>query len=131
MGEALSPGMPLAVASSSSSAWVEGHLRRVQVLDLFTVVACGDEVEAAKLAPDVYHLALERLGIDGADAVAVEDTAHGVAAAHAAGVRAIAIPNPFVERSRLDMAELVLESAEGVSLTDALGAVGHFPGGAL
>lgn len=129
IAEAVSLGMTLGVASSSSRAWVEGHLRRVGVLQHFTVLACGDEVDAAKPAPDVYHLALDRMGIKGADAVAVEDTAHGVAAAQAAGLRAIAIPNPFVELSRLGTAELVLESAEGVSLTDALQAVGQLPGG--
>jgi HAD superfamily hydrolase (TIGR01509 family) len=127
IAEAVSIGMTLGVASSSSRAWVEGHLRRVAILEHFTVLACGDEVEAAKPAPDVYHLALDRMGVRAADAVAVEDTQHGVAAAHAAGLKVIAIPNPFVERSRLGMAELVLESAQGVCLTNALRVVGGSP----
>lgn len=129
IAEAVSLGMTVGVASSSSRGWVEGHLNRVGVRERFAVLACGDEVQAAKPAPDVYHLALDRMGVKGSDAVAVEDTVHGVAAAHAAGLRAIAIPNSFVEASRLGMAELVLESAEGVSLTDALRVVGPFPGG--
>jgi HAD superfamily hydrolase (TIGR01509 family) len=124
IAEAVSAGITLGVASSSSRAWVEGHLRRVAVLEHFTVLACGDEVEDAKPAPDVYHLALDRLDVRAAEAVAVEDTPHGVAAAQAAGLSVIAIPNPFVEPCRLGMAELVLESAHGVCLTNALRVVG-------
>jgi beta-phosphoglucomutase-like phosphatase (HAD superfamily) len=52
--------------------------------------------------------------------VAVEDTAHGVAAAHAAGMRCIAIPNQFVALERVCHADLVLPSAAQLRLTDAL-----------
>jgi putative hydrolase of the HAD superfamily len=68
----------------------------------------------------VYQLALSRLSLSGAAAVAVEDTAHGVAAAHAAGMRCIAIPNPFVTQDRVSHADLVLSSASELSLADAL-----------
>lgn len=52
--------------------------------------------------------------------VAVEDTAHGVAAAHAAGMRCIAIPNPFVAPEGVRHADLVLSSASQLRLADAL-----------
>jgi len=98
--DARAVGLRLAVASSSPMAWVEGHLRRVGVRDAFDVIACGDEVDDHKPAPDVYLLALQRLGTaDGC--VAVEDTPHGVDAAHAAGLPCVAIPNPFVQPDRV------------------------------
>jgi beta-phosphoglucomutase-like phosphatase (HAD superfamily) len=50
----------------------------------------------------------------------VADTAHGVAAAHAAGMRCIAIPSPFVALGRVRDADLVLSSASQLRLADAL-----------
>lgn len=66
----------LAVASSSPRPWVERHLRQVDALDSFDVIACGDEVDEHKPAPDVYRLALRRLGtaVDGCVAVGTHRT---------------------------------------------------------
>jgi HAD superfamily hydrolase (TIGR01509 family) len=118
--EGASMGLRLAVASSSPLDWLTTHLRRAGVLDSFEVLAGGDEVGQHKPAPDVYQLALDRLTLSCAAAVAVEDTAHGVAAAHAAGMRCIAIPNPFVALERVRHADLVLSSASQLRLADAL-----------
>ena len=117
---AASLGLRLAVASSSPRNWVAGHLERAGVAEMFEVLACGDEVARHKPAPDVYVLALRRLGVAGSRAVAVEDTVHGVAAARAAGLRCIAIPNPFADRSRFGEANLVLTSAAEMPLSQAL-----------
>lgn len=110
----------LAIASSSSAAWVRGMLRGVGREGEFAVFACGDEVPRAKPDPGVYRLALDRLGLPPARAAAVEDSAHGVVAAKAAGLRCIAIPNTHVGSARLDSADLVLASAADVSLRRAL-----------
>ena len=120
LDEAASLGLRLAVASSSPLNWLTTHLGRAGVLDTFEVLAGGDEVGQHKPAPDVYQLALDRLSLSCAAAVAVEDTAHGVAAAHAAGMRCIAIPNPFVARESVRHADLVLCSASQLRLADAL-----------
>ncbi|WP_109505678.1 HAD family hydrolase [Nocardioides speluncae] len=113
-------GIEAAVASSSPRPWVAGHLERVGLLERFTVIATGDEVPRHKPAPDIYELALTRLGIPASDAIAVEDTAHGVTAAQAAGLRCIAIPNPFVDPGRVAHADVVLTSAIDRSLSDVL-----------
>ena len=120
ISDAASLGLRLAVASSSPRSWVAGHLERAGIAEIFEVLACGDEVAGHKPAPDVYVLALHRLGVGSGCAVAVEDTAHGVAAARAAGLRCIAIPNPFADRSRFGEANLVLASAAEMSLSQAL-----------
>jgi HAD superfamily hydrolase (TIGR01509 family) len=118
--EASALGIRLAVASSSPRSWVCGHLSRVGALGRFEVIACGDEVAAAKPDPAVYELALQRLAVPAADAVAVEDSPHGVAAARAAGLRCIAIPNPHADRSRFGAADMVLGSAAETVLSEAL-----------
>jgi beta-phosphoglucomutase-like phosphatase (HAD superfamily) len=51
-------------------------------------------VARGKPAPDVYLEALRRLGTPPAEAAAIEDSASGLRAARAAGVRVIAVPNP-------------------------------------
>jgi HAD superfamily hydrolase (TIGR01509 family) len=118
--QAVHSGQRLAVASSSPRDWVTSHLDRAGVLEHFEVLAPGDDVTHHKPAPDVYELALRRLRLPPARAVAVEDTAHGVDAAHAAGLRCIAIPNPFVQREVVGHAELVLSSAAALCLEAAI-----------
>jgi HAD superfamily hydrolase (TIGR01509 family) len=120
LDEASGLGLRLAVASSSPVGWLVSHLSRARVLDCFDVIAGGDEVARHKPEPDVYQLALERLQVSPAHAVAVEDTPHGVTAAQAAGMRCIAIPNPFVSASKVGLAQLVIGSAAQITLTEAL-----------
>lgn len=62
---------------------------------IFDVIAAGDEVSAKKPAPDVYLLALHRLGLPAADCVAIEDCVPGVAAARAAGLRVLVTPSVY------------------------------------
>ncbi|TDD62217.1 HAD family hydrolase [Kribbella antibiotica] len=109
-------GLRTAIASSSPNDWVRGHLKRVGALDLFDVIVTGDEVSTHKPDPAIYELALRRLKLAGAQAIAVEDTPHGVAAAQAAGMFAVAIPNPYVEPATLKAADLDLGSAADLPL---------------
>jgi putative hydrolase of the HAD superfamily len=121
--QARAAGIRCAVASSSPEEWVAGHLRRADRLDAFSVLAFGDEVPSVKPAPDVYLLALHRLGLGPAQAIAVEDSPHGAAAAKAADLRCIAIPNPFADAARFTKADLLLPSATALTLQAALGAL--------
>ena len=118
--QARAAGIRLAVASSSPRSWVRGHLTAVGRLDDFELIAGGDEVALPKPAPDVYLLALDRLGLDAGQAVAVEDSAHGVAAARGAGLRCIAIPGSHADLAWFGRANLVLASAAELSLAEAL-----------
>jgi HAD superfamily hydrolase (TIGR01509 family) len=113
-------GLRVAIASSSPRKWVVGHLERVGAVDLFDHIVTGDEVETHKPDPAIYELALQRLGVPGSSAIAVEDTAHGVAAAQAADMYAVAVPNPFVTADAVAEADLVLGSADELLLTDLL-----------
>lgn len=114
-------GLLRAVASSSDTAWVERHLDQVSALGRFHLIVGGDQVSAHKPSPDVYLLALARLGVEPSEAVAVEDTAHGVTAAQAAGLACVAIPNPQVDPVQVSHAELVLTSALDCPVDEAIG----------
>jgi HAD superfamily hydrolase (TIGR01509 family) len=123
LGRAEELGLRLAVASSSAITHVGGMLERAGLLDRFEVLATGEEVAAHKPDPAVYHLALDRLGLPARDAVAFEDTAHGVAAARGAGLRCVAVPNPHADQARFAAADLLLSSAEALSLDGVLAAL--------
>ncbi|TDU87639.1 HAD superfamily hydrolase (TIGR01509 family) [Kribbella voronezhensis] len=120
IAEARSGGLRVAIASSSDRDWVAGHLTRVGALDLFDLVVTGDQVSRHKPDPEIYQLALQRLGLKGEQAVAVEDTAHGTAAAASAGMWTVAIPNPFVAAEAVGHADLVLGSAADLPLSEVL-----------
>lgn len=105
-------GLRLAVASSSPRAWVTRLLDQVGQLASFEIVVCGDEVERVKPDPGVYLLALAQLGVAPAQALAFEDSPHGVAAAKAAGLRCVAVPNPHTDPAHFGAADVLLSSAE-------------------
>lgn len=117
----------MAVASSSPRNWLTMHLERVGDLDRFELLAGGDEVTGHKPDPAIYCLALDRLGIAPERAIAVEDTPHGVLAATAAGMRCVAIPNLYPYPSTFTRADLVLGSADDLSLDDLLERLNHQP----
>lgn len=62
---------------------------------IFAAIACGDEVAAKKPAPDVYALALDRLGLTPARAVAFEDSSNGLRSALCAGLPCIVTPSAY------------------------------------
>lgn len=118
LAQARAAGVRTAVASGANREWVTGHLERVGLLPAFSAVFCRDDVATGKPAPDVYLAALAGLRTPAAGAVAIEDTATGVAAARAAGLRCVAVPGPITAGHDLAAADLVLPSLTGVVLDD-------------
>ena len=84
-------GVPVAVASSSFRDRLHRTLSRAGLLDAFDAVVAGDEVEHGKPAPDMFLLAAERLGVEPAACVVVEDSPPGVQAGLAAGMITLAV----------------------------------------
>jgi HAD superfamily hydrolase (TIGR01509 family) len=83
----------LAVATSSVSQSARPFLDRHQLTKFFEVIVTGEEVERGKPAPDIYMYAAEQLGIPADACFVVEDALPGVAAAKAANIRVVAIPD--------------------------------------
>lgn len=109
---ALSERVPLGLATSSTRALIEAVLGLGGLEGAFAVTVSSEEVPRGKPSPDVYLRALTTLGIDPAEAVAVEDSGAGIHAAAAAGMRVVAIPNAHYPppAAALGRAHLVLES---------------------
>ncbi|MBF0132868.1 MAG: HAD family phosphatase [Magnetococcales bacterium] len=86
---ALSRRMKVALASSASRAGVALFLQVSGLAPVFSVVLCGDDVQRAKPDPEIYLLALAKLGLCAREALVVEDSIHGVQAAIQAGIPVI------------------------------------------
>lgn len=118
--DAAARSLPLAVASSSPHEWVDGHLARLGLLDRFEAVVCSDDVARVKPAPDLFLRALDAVGAAPSEALVLEDSAHGITAARAAGVFAVAVPNAVTRHADFSHADLVLPSLAATTLDDLL-----------
>jgi len=114
--EARSLGILCAVASSSSHNWVDGHLERRGLRGFFNTVVCREDTESHKPDPAPYIKALDRLGVNSENAVAVEDSPAGVASAKAAGLYCIAVPCSMTLGMDLSVADRLVGSLEEVLL---------------
>ena len=116
--EATTQGIRLAIASSSERAWVVDHLTEIGLLECFEVIACAEDVAVTKPAPDLYEAALRSLGVSPDRAIAFEDSVHGVAAAKAAELFCIAVPNRVTRHLVFPAADLVVEKLSERSLSE-------------
>ncbi len=104
-------GYTLAIVTSGIREYVTLVLDRLGIAGYFTLIVTGADVTHAKPHPEPYQIAAARLGIAPAECVVFEDAAIGVAAAKAAGMRCIAVPNPDALLPQdLAAADLVLPS---------------------
>jgi len=89
----LPPELPKAVASSSSTRWIRGHLDHLGLADAFGehVYSGREHVERGKPDPDLYLHAAEQLGVDIARSVIIEDSEVGVTGALASGAIVIGL----------------------------------------
>jgi HAD superfamily hydrolase (TIGR01509 family) len=85
--------IPMALATSSRRAHADIAIAAAGLTGLFDAEATGDEVERGKPEPDLFLLAATRLGVAPAGVLVFEDAPAGVAAAKAAGMRVVWIPN--------------------------------------
>jgi HAD superfamily hydrolase (TIGR01509 family) len=99
----------LGLASNSPRRLVDAALVTSRLDDAFDAIVTSDDA-AFKPAPDIYLLACERLGVDPQDALALEDSASGIAAAKAAGLTCIAVPQ-FAEID-VSAADRIIDSLE-------------------
>ena len=107
-------GYRLAVASSSNRELIDAVLRRLELTSVFDVTVSSEEVARGKPDPDVYLETARRLSVEPARCAAIEDSASGIRAAHAAGMRVIAYPNrPYPPAADvLALAERALNSLD-------------------
>ena len=84
-------GIPMAVASNAEAANVDFVLDLAGLRHFFRAIANGHDVARPKPAPDIYLRTAQMLDVDPADCIVFEDSATGVAAGHAAGMRVVGL----------------------------------------
>ena len=113
IAEARSAGLPQAIATTTSRINVERLLQQTlgrEALGWFSVIASGETVAVKKPAPDLYHVALDGLGLPGAACLAIEDTAIGLQAATAAQVPTLVVVSHYSSGEAFDDALAVFDS---------------------
>ncbi len=122
MDEALAAGCRLAIASTTTAINIDALLQStlgLRGLDMFSAIACGDQVRAKKPAPDIYRLALRGLEVAPERAIAFEDSPNGLRAAAGAGLRTVVTPTFWTEGGDFTGATLLLPHLGNLRL-DAL-----------
>ncbi len=112
--------LQLAVASSSTRKWVINHLTRLSLINYFDCIRCSDDVDHTKPSPELYVSVLNKLGLEPSQAVALEDSPHGVTAAKHAGLYCVAVPNNLTSRLSFPHTDLELVSLDSMPLEKLL-----------
>jgi beta-phosphoglucomutase len=112
---------PLALASSSRRAEVDTILHALGLAESFQTIVSGEDVSTGKPNPEIYLLAVQRLGVKPAECVVIEDSHNGVVAAKRAGMQCIAVTHTH-PREALVQADVVVDRLDQLSpaLVEAL-----------
>ena len=102
-------GYTLALASSASAKRIDLFLTKLKLNRYFPVIACGDDVERSKPAPDIFLLAAKKLGVKPKDCVVIEDAQNGVRAAKSAGMKCIAYAGSDHNTDDLSEADVIIK----------------------
>lgn len=108
-------GVPTALVTMSWRRFAEAVVEALPP-DSFDVIVAGDEVANGKPHPEPYERAAERLGVDPADCVAIEDSPTGLRSAVDAGCRALVVPN--VVEIEPDPAYTIVPTLAGLGTAD-------------
>jgi len=96
-------GKKLAIASSADMEKVRANSRAVGLdLGLFDAIVTGELVTNKKPSPDLFLLAAEKMGVEGSECLVIEDAINGIAAAHRAGSRCLALTTSFTADELID-----------------------------
>ena len=114
-------GVSQSVATSSSGRLYDLKTQRHRDwFRVFSVVIVGDDhrVGRGKPAPDIFLVAAQEVRVDPRECVVIEDSPAGIAAALAAGMQAVAVPDPAMDRTRFADADLIVDSLAELSPSD-------------
>ncbi|MEK7211329.1 MAG: HAD-IA family hydrolase, partial [Patescibacteria group bacterium] len=98
----------MALASSSTLSLVQIAVEQLGLGQYLQAIITGDMVEKGKPDPEMFLLAAEKLGVLPASCIVFEDAPSGVAAAHAAGMKAVAVPHATSPAENLQDADLII-----------------------
>ncbi len=110
-------GFSMAIASSAPVENIELVTGTLGIADCFQEVVTGHDVTEGKPNPRVFLLAAQRLGVEPANCLVIEDAVAGVTAAKRAGMYCLAVANNH-SRQKLAEADLIVDTLEAVTIDD-------------
>lgn len=113
IAEASSEGMKLAIASTSNEKSVNillDVLLGTELKKYFDIILAGEIVKKKKPDPEIYALAVAKLGMMPSECMSIEDSEIGVISSKAAGIRCIVTVSEYNEDDNFEVADLVVES---------------------
>ncbi len=118
---------PTALASGSYHSLIDAVTNDAPMRGKFKVIVCSDEVPAGKPAPDVYLKTAHQLGVKTENCICLEDSANGIRAGKAAGMKVIAVPDhrSSPPQEVLRQADMVLSTLHefGLQVIRSLGVI--------
>jgi HAD superfamily hydrolase (TIGR01509 family) len=118
-------GIAMGIVTTTSRANVQALMRTHLGPDWqahFAVTICGEDVERKKPDPQAYRAALEHLGLDAHQTIALEDSPAGAAAASAAGIPVVVTRSAYFPDDPIEQALAIgpgLDQREGWQLAHA------------
>jgi HAD superfamily hydrolase (TIGR01509 family) len=108
MKEAMEAGLKLAVTTTSNERAAKAITEKVLSDIKFDMVIAGDMVSRKKPDPEIYNMALSKLGLNLDEAFVVEDSKNGLAAAKAAGLKTIVTTNYYTENEDVSAGDVIV-----------------------
>jgi HAD superfamily hydrolase (TIGR01509 family) len=110
---------PVALASGSPTSVIDEVMKLTRLDQVFRLIVYGDDMQNGKPDPEIYLTTAQKLGVDPAKCVGIEDSGNGLRALKAAGMIAIAVPSPGfpLTDDLLALADQVLGSLTEFSIT--------------
>lgn len=131
MKEAMEAGLKIAVCTTSNEQAAKAITEKILTDIKFDVVLAGDVVKNKKPDPEIYNLALSKLGLSPHEVFVVEDSKNGVKAAKAAGLKTIVTTNHYTEKEDVSAGDVIvscLGDPDGEKAEIRQGAIKSFDG---
>ena len=108
MKEAMDAGLKIAVCTTSNEQAAKAITEKILKDVKFDLVLAGDVVSKKKPDPEIYHLALSKLGLRPDEVFVVEDSKNGVAASKAAGLKTLVTTNGYTEKEDVSAGDVIV-----------------------
>ena len=131
MQEAMEAGLKIAVCTTSNEQAARAITEKILKDIQFELVLAGDVVKKKKPDPEIYNLALSRLGLKPEEVFVVEDSKNGVVAAKAAGMKTVVTTNGYTEKEDVSAGDVIvtcLGDSKGEKATLRKGNLAGFDG---
>ena len=105
----------IALASNNNGSTISYVLKKFGIEHSFDAIVTAEEVKNGKPAPDVYEVAMRKIGLLPNECIGIEDSVIGMQAVKNAGMKCVVVPNEFTRSKSFDSADLIIKSLKELS----------------